>query len=273
MLNKKEERYIESEVQKITTYLRREAGGPGLNHFSELTEHIFLSSWVGGSNREALKDYEIVRIICLSNEKKPRSLMDTYQVYNIEHKALPLSDSPDEDISKYFELVYSEIHKSVENDENILIHCQSGQSLSAAFVIYYYLKRYYMTNFGKEVRRDYDMVNPQKFYLLEIIRFVKQYRSCAEPNAEFVHQLLMAETFIKKRLKQYIDKQLEAEKKHKRERAHREAEKRRKEKEQEKEKKTEKKKVSKPQKKLEYDDSSEYSEGDYSDSLLSDSPE
>jgi hypothetical protein len=267
MLNKKEERYIESEIQNITSYLRRDSGGPGLNQFSELTAHIYLSSWVGGSNREALKDYDIVRIICLSTEKKPRSLIDTYQVLNIEHKVLPLMNNPDEDISKYFELVYIEIHKSVENDENILIHCQSGQSLSASFVIYYYLKRYYMTNFGKDVKKDYDMVDPQNFYLLDIIKFVKQYRPCVEPNAEFIHQLLMAEMFIKKRLRQYIEVQLEAEKKHKRERAKREAEKRRKERE--KEKKEPVKNPEKPRKKLEYDESSD----DYSESFLSESSE
>ena len=230
MLNKKEERYIENEVQTITAYLRRESGGPGLNQFSELTEHIYLSSWVGASNREALKDYNIERIICLSGEKKPRSLMDTYDVFNIEHKVLPVADSNEEDISRYFELVYSEIHKSVEANENILVHCYAGSSLSASFVIYYYLKRYYMTNFGKHANRDYELVDPQKFYLLDIIKFVKQYRSCIEPSAEFVHQLLMAETFIKKRLMKHVEAQEEAEKKYKREKAIRDAEKRKKEK-------------------------------------------
>lgn len=229
MLNKKEERYVENELQKITTYLRRESGGPGLNQFSELTKHIYVSSWVGAANREALKDYNIDNIICLSGEKKPRSLMDTYEVHGINHKALPLVDSADQDISKYFEPVYNEIHKSVENDENILIHCHAGSSLSASFVLYYYLKRYYMTNFGKTTREDFELVNPQNFYLMDIIKFVKEYRPCIEPNAEFINQLLIAELFIKKRLKEYLDTQMEAEKQHKRERAIKDAAKRKKE--------------------------------------------
>ena len=253
MLNKKEERYIEGEVQKITAFLRRETGGPGLNQFSELTKHVYLSSWVGASNREALKDYSIERIICLSGEKKPRSLMDTYDVYNIEHKALPLMDSPEEDISRYFELVYVEIQKSVENDENILVHCHAGSSLSASYIMYYYLKRFYMTNFGKDVKRDYEMVSPQNFYLIDIIKFVKQYRSCVEPNAEFIHQLLMAETFIKKRLRRHIEAQVEAENKYKREKAIKDAEKRKKNREQEKSK----------SKKVEYSYESEEESEDY----------
>ena len=172
MLNKKEERYIENELQQITSYLRRDSGGPGLNQFSELTKHIYVSSWVGASNREALTDYRINRIICLSAEKKPRSLMDTYQINHIDHKVLPLIDSPDENISKYLELVYDAIHQSVMNDENILVHCHAGSSLSAAFVIYYYLKRFYMTNFGKDIAEDFALVDPANFNLINIIKFV-----------------------------------------------------------------------------------------------------
>lgn len=228
MLSKKEEKHIESEVQQIMTYLRRESGGPGLNQFSELTKHIFMSSWVGASNREALKDYKIDRIICLSGEMKPRSLMDTYEVNGINHKALPVSDNINEDISRYFELVYNEIHSAVTNDENILIHCHAGNSLSASFVLYYYLKRYYVTNFGKNTKEDFNLVDPRNFVLLDILKFVKEYRPCVEPNAEFVNQLLIAEMFIKKRLKQFLDKQLETENKYKRDRDIKETEKRKK---------------------------------------------
>lgn len=229
MLSNKEEKAIEKEVQEITTFLRRDSGGPGLNQFSELTKHIFMTSWVGASNREALRDYKIDHIICLSTEAKPRSLMDTYKDYNINHKVLQLTDSPSEDISKHFELIYNELHDAVTKDENILIHCYAGSSLSAAFVLYYYMKRYYVTNFGKSSKGDFELVDPQKFYLLDIIKFVKEYRPCIEPNAEFVHQLLIAEMLIKKRLRQFLDKQLETEEKYKREKAAKNAEKKKQE--------------------------------------------
>lgn len=229
MLSNKEEKAIEKVAQEITTFLRRDSGGPGLNQFSELTKHIFMTSWVGASNREALRDYKIDRIICLSTEAKPRALMDTYADYNINHKVLPLTDGPNEEISQHFELIYNEIHDAVTKDENILIHCQAGSSLSTAFVLYYYLKRYYVTNFGKTTKGDFELVDPQQFYLLDIIKFVKEYRPCIEPNAGFVHQLLIAEMYIKKRLKQFVDKQLEIEEKYKREKAIKNAEKRKQE--------------------------------------------
>lgn len=235
MLSNKEEKAIEKEVQEITTFLRRDSGGPGLNQFSELTKHIFMTSWVGASNREALRDYKIDRIVCLSAEAKPRALMDTYKDYNIDHKALPLTDAPSEDISKHFELIYNELHDAVTQDENILIHCYAGSSLSAAFVLYYYMKRYYVTNFGKSTKIDNELVDPQQFYLLDIIKFVKEYRPCIEPYAEFVHQLIIAEMLIKKRLRQMLDKQLEVEEKYKREKAAKNAER----KKQERDKKTE----------------------------------
>ncbi len=230
MLSNKEEKAIEKEVQEITTFLRRDSGGPGLNQFSELTKHIFMTSWVGASNREALRDYKIDRIICLSTEAKPRALMDTYKDYNINHKALPLSDEPNEDISKHFELIYNELHDAVTKDENILIHCYAGSSLSAAFVLYYYMKRYYVTNFGKSSKGDVGLVDLYQFHLLDIIKFIKEYRPCIEPNAEFVHQLLIAEMLIKKRLKQFLDKQLETEEKYKREKAAKNAERKKQEK-------------------------------------------
>lgn len=56
----------------------------------------------------------------------------------IEYLELKIDDSPDENISIYFDKVFAFFTKNSET--NVLIHCVSGISRSATFVIAYLMK-------------------------------------------------------------------------------------------------------------------------------------
>jgi len=171
-----------------------------MNKFSCITPHLFISNWRGSYNADELRDNEIELIVCLSKEKKDKRALKMYDSMRIHQIVIPLEDAPRENISAHFEQFYNMIHGAILEERNILVHCQTGTSTSAALVLFYLLKRYYITNFGKKEYLDQELIHPNMFKLMKIIEFVKGRRPCIEPNPGFISQILSAEMFLKKKL-------------------------------------------------------------------------
>jgi len=208
MLTKRDKKYIEDEVEKISKYLV-ESGGPGLSKFSEITPHIFISNWASACQGTYLRDKSIEFVICVSKDKKNRDEMKLYDAMRIHQIYIPLEDNMRENINIYFERFYDTMYSAILEEKNILVHCQTGASASVALVLYYLLKRYYVTNFGKRELLDRELTSLRNFKLKSIIEYMKERRTCVDPNLGFIAQLLTAEVFLKKQLAAIFDARIE----------------------------------------------------------------
>lgn len=209
MLTKKDKKHIEDELAKIDKYLKQEVG-PGMSNFSEITPHIYITNWAGACNHTYLKDKIIELVICVSKEKKSKSEMKVYNRLHIQHVSIPIADDPRESLNIHFDRFYDMMHSSIMEEKNILVHCETGSSTSAALVLYYLLRRYYATNFGRKDKIDRDLISKQ-FKLKPLMEYIKERRPCIEPNLGFVAQLLTVELILKKRYTALYEARLEEE--------------------------------------------------------------
>ncbi len=206
MLTKIDQKYIKAELLSIGKYLKQEAG-PGMSKFSEITPHLFITNWESACNSSHLKDKTIELVILVSKDNKTDKEMRLYQAMRIQQVKIDIADVPSENITKYFDKFYNLVYNSVLEEKNILIHCETGISSSVAFVLYYLLKRYYITNYGKKRSLDAELASPKSFQLKRIIEYLKIRRTCIEPNMGFVQQLLTAELFMKKEIAGDLERQ------------------------------------------------------------------
>lgn len=198
MLTKRDKQYVEAELAKIGKYLQQEAG-PGMDKFSEITPHIFISNWSSGCNPQYLRDKSIELVICVSKHKKTREELKLYNVLRIHQVQIPIEDTPRDNINVHFEKFYDMMLSSIMEEKTILVHCQTGASSSVALVLYYLLKRYYVTNFGKKEALDRELISMRSFKLKSLIEYMKERRTCIDPNMGFIMQLLTAELLLKKK--------------------------------------------------------------------------
>jgi hypothetical protein len=212
MLTKRDQQYIESEVQRIGKYLQQEAG-PGMGKFSEITEHVYISNWAGACNPDYLKDKDIELVICASKDRKTKEELSLYNTMRIQQTYIPISDNQNDNITRFFEHFYELLYDSILEEKHILVHCETGASSSVAMVLYYLLKRYYLTNFGKKAALDQELMSARSFKLKEILTYIKGRRTCVDPNLGFITQLLTAEMFLKKQMTAIYESKLAEEKK------------------------------------------------------------
>jgi len=126
-----------------------------INH---VIDNVYIGNMCASIDSELLDSYNIESIVQVLNKFEP-PFKEKYK-YHI----IPIEDSPNIDISIYFE----DFIKFIEQNKNskILIHCQHGSSRSGSFLILYLMKFKKMT---------YD----------EAFRFVKSKRYCVNPNRGF----------------------------------------------------------------------------------------
>lgn len=211
MLTKRDKKHIEDELAKIDKYLKQDVG-PGMSNFSEITSHIYITNWAGACNHTYLKDKIIELVICVSKEKKTRDELKVYNRLRIQHVSIPIADDPRENIGIHLDRFYEMMHSSIMEEKNILVHCETGSSASASLVLYYLLRRYYATNFGKRANINQNLISKQ-FKLKQLINYMKDRRPCVDPNLGFIAQLLTAELILKKKYTTIYEAQLEEQRK------------------------------------------------------------
>lgn len=131
---------------------------------SEVFPRIWISDHASVCNLQALQDRGIRHIVCAVLGVQPMFPK------HIEYTNLPLRDTSDEDIYKYFDTVAELIHNTLEGDGSILVHCRCGVSRSVTLVCAY-------------------LIRYQNMSCAEAIRTIQMRRPVANPIRAFRHQL------------------------------------------------------------------------------------
>ncbi len=131
-------------------------------------DNIYIGNMCAAIDSVLLDSNNIGSIVQVINNFEP--MFQNKYSYHV----IPIEDSPDVDITKYFnEFIdfIDFIEKNKTSKKNILIHCQHGSSRSGSFLILYLMKFKKMT---------YD----------EAIRFAKSKRYAINPNRGFRNMLI-----------------------------------------------------------------------------------
>jgi hypothetical protein len=200
--------YLQEAYDHIVRYISSHSS-PGMGKISEITQHIFISDLESSLSITQLKEVGINAILYLCENNKTKKALDTYRKKKIDHKFVKISDHPEAPIGAVFEDCYEFIHRHVVAEKRVLIHCAAGVSRSTTVTMYYFLKRYYMTNFHISAKKTKDLLDTKIYFLTGITMMVKDARPCVCPNPGFVRQLLLAEYRFKRGCMIAIQKEYE----------------------------------------------------------------
>ncbi|TNV75453.1 hypothetical protein FGO68_gene1850 [Halteria grandinella] len=127
-----------------------------------ILDNVYLGPEGAAIDLDYLKANKIDRIVVAAHHTEARFPLD------LEYLKLDIDDSPTEDLMPHFGPVLAFIQKNPHT--NVLIHCASGISRSATFVIAYVMKAGGM---------EYEKAR----------EFVASKRPCVHPNSGFQKQL------------------------------------------------------------------------------------
>lgn len=139
-----------------------------INGSSEMGE-IFISDGKCVTDKVLLKKLNITHILNAA-ETEIRTGKYFYKNNNIKYLGIAVLDTPNENISLYFDRVADFIHNCLINRGKIIVHCVMGISRSSTCVIAYLIKYCNMDVF-------------------DAIKFLKKKRSIINPNVGFIKQL------------------------------------------------------------------------------------
>ncbi|XP_064619312.1 uncharacterized protein LOC135482827 isoform X2 [Lineus longissimus] len=131
---------------------------------SKIFDYLYLGSEWNASNLEELKDNGVGYILNVTRE------IDNFFHGMFDYMNIRVFDVEESDLLKYWEKTYKFIRKAKDQGSKCLVHCKMGISRSASTVIAYAMKEYNWT-------------------LQETLRYVKEKRSCINPNRGFRAQL------------------------------------------------------------------------------------
>lgn len=131
----------------------------------EILKHLFLGSEIHASRKEVLERLGITSIVNVSSN------IPNYFENTFDYKSIPVDDTFNADIGKWFEEAARFIDAVKNSKGRVLVHCQAGISRSATICLAYLISRY-------RLRLD------------EAYEYVKKRRSVISPNFNFMGQLL-----------------------------------------------------------------------------------
>lgn len=137
-----------------------------------ITDRIALGDIRTGGNIGALKSAGI-DVVVIALPALPLRKMD-YVNAGISFLHIPSQDHPNENLGKYFDLVYEFISAFDDAGRKILVHCHAGISRSATLLTSYIMKKYNMN-------------------VHDAIAYIRKNRSIIHPNSGFVNQLAALE--------------------------------------------------------------------------------
>ncbi|KAL4504142.1 hypothetical protein ABPG72_020980 [Tetrahymena utriculariae] len=139
---------------------------------AKIIDFLYLGSIGAALKKDVIEKLNIKFILSAMDKSKP--MFQDICTY----KQLPILDSPDVDIQKYFDESSEFINQAVQSQQNILVHCFAGKSRSTTLVLAYLMKY-------------------QKLALDEALNLVRQTREIAQPNSGFMKQLQIYEQNLK----------------------------------------------------------------------------
>jgi protein-tyrosine phosphatase len=95
----------------------------------------------------------------------------------IEYLRIPVNDSIDQDIKKYFDKTNEFIEKVKKQNGKVLVHCQMGISRSPTIVIAYLMKKEkkgYQTVFN-DVKAIRAIIDPNLKFYNELFEYAKKF--------------------------------------------------------------------------------------------------
>lgn len=185
----------ENTFHSIVQFIRANMG-PGINKISPVTQNIFLSDAGAAHDMSQISAHNIASILYLgTNDPDVKIAMRWKKKKIIFEKLIPPAAQKLDAIKlrTYFSIVYNIVHKYVAREIHILIYCDNGIILSPTAVIYYFLQRFYLTNFDKCGEKLIDEI----YYLKNVVEMVKESRKCIAPNDMMIAFLLRCETSMK----------------------------------------------------------------------------
>ena len=140
------------------------------DEMNKITDNVWLGNYESSIHIDNLKKEGIKKILTIMDYKPPIYKEED----NIKQKVISVTDTPIENIIRYF----GECINFIDGEEKILVHCMSGASRSASFVIAYLMWK-------------------EKKSFKDILDFVSNKRSSVFPNDGFKDQLKLFEKLLK----------------------------------------------------------------------------
>lgn len=158
-----EEEYAETESARKLKKLRFFS-----SQCSRVLPHVFVAGDKVAQDRQVLLDNGICRILnCASTVLPCHHESDT----TLKYYKLPLLDSPEETICRYFYPVLSMMEECDRTSEPLLVHCHQGVSRSCTFVVAYLMWK-------------------QGLSYTQAFHSLREARGVGEPNSGFICQLI-----------------------------------------------------------------------------------
>lgn len=183
------------EHYNIHTFLHSDIGF-SINSINQLTSHIYISNDFMTDDISELKHCKIKNIYNISNALKGKKIIKKYKKCGIKYISVPITN----DINSLCTSSYQEITTAVESNQKILIAGTEKTSLAYLVIIYYFVRRYYMlaeVRFKSNPDSLHKKINPNKFALLSIIKFIREHRTCLMLSDSHIAYLLKFEYNIK----------------------------------------------------------------------------
>lgn len=149
---------------------------------NETIPHLFICNWNTANDVNLLNRHKIKVVITLTQEEKPKAVLEAYKALGIEYYHIRIDDSPSAPIHNYFNTTYKIIRDSIDGGKNVLVHCHAGVSRSATIVLYYLMQILHESLPDK---------TPLELYKIAF-ETVQRKRPIIQPNYGFQQQLIQA---------------------------------------------------------------------------------
>lgn len=148
----------------------------------EIIPGLFISDWKSAEDYSLLMKNNIKAIITIETRFKNQTVLDFYNMHQIKWMYIYAADSPEEPISRYFDVTADFIRDNL-NRGNVLIHCWAGVSRSATILLNYLIR---------ELIRNNNVTDAYAMTILQYnLRLAKKGRSIINPNYGFINQLYL----------------------------------------------------------------------------------
>lgn len=132
-------------------------------------EHIYLGDIVAVEDFDILENLNIKNVISLTEEKIKEKNEVTYFRF-------PIGDSRDSNIKHFFNQTNEIIKKSINDNENTLIHCQNAVSRSVSIVLAFYISEGINLKTGMETlkKRTSTFTRPNSGFSKQLLKYEKE---------------------------------------------------------------------------------------------------
>jgi protein-tyrosine phosphatase len=135
----------------------------------EIIPGVYLGNYLVASNYTLLQTMGITHVLNAAVEHP-----NYFENKGIIYLYLPLSDSPDEDISRFFEEGYNFIDSALQLRGKVLVHCHAGISRSTTMLASYMIKHCNKTagDVLRHIRSIRKIVNPNHGFIVQLLDYI-----------------------------------------------------------------------------------------------------